>query len=76
MLKSNCFDVANMINDKNIKIISKLTKGNYRNANKLMFSLFSLYAWFEEHHPRKINYNALKPKYIEMAAIHTGLIRA
>ncbi|HEX5711560.1 MAG TPA: ATP-binding protein [Sulfuricurvum sp.] len=76
LLKANCFDVANMINDKNIKIISKLTKGNYRDANKLMFSLFSLYGWFEEHHPSKINYNALKPKWIEMAAIHTGLIRA
>jgi Cdc6-like AAA superfamily ATPase len=75
LLKSNCFDVANMINDKNIKLINKLTKGNYRDANKLMFALFSLYSWFEEYHPNKINYNSLKLKYIEMAAIHTGLIR-
>ncbi|MDP1784468.1 MAG: ATP-binding protein [Sulfuricurvum sp.] len=76
LLKSNCFDVANMVNDKNIKLITKLTKGNYREANKLMFALFSLYAWYEEHHPSKIKYNTLNTKWIEMAAIHTGLIRA
>ncbi|MDD2828912.1 MAG: ATP-binding protein [Sulfuricurvum sp.] len=76
LLKSNCFDVANMINDKNIKLIAKLTKGNYRDANKLMFSLFSLYEWYEEHNPSKIKYNALKSQWIEMAAIHTGLIHA
>lgn len=76
LLKANCFDVANMINDKNIKLISKLTRGNYRESNKLMFALFSLYTWYEEHYPTKIKYNALNKKWIEMAAIHTGLIRA
>lgn len=76
LLKSNCFDVANMINEKNIKLISKLTRGNYRDTNKLMFALFSLYTWYEEHNPSKIKYNTLSTKYIEMAAIHTGLINA
>jgi type II secretory pathway predicted ATPase ExeA len=76
LLKANCFDVANLINEKNIKLISKLTRGNYRDANKLMFSLFSLYSWYEENNPSKIKYNALSTKFIEMAAIHTGLINA
>ena len=76
LLKANCFDVANMINEKNIKLINKLTRGNYRDTNKLMFSLFSLYSWYEEHNPTKIKYNALNTKFIEMAAIHTGLINA
>lgn len=76
LLKANCFDVANMVNDKNIQLITKLTKGNYRESNKLMFALFSLYTWYEEHYPSKIKYNALNTKWIEMAAIHTGLIRA
>lgn len=76
LLKANCFDVANMINHKNIKLISDLTQGNYREANKLMFSLFSLYSWYEENQPNKIKYNSLNTKWIEMAAIHTGLIRA
>jgi type II secretory pathway predicted ATPase ExeA len=76
LLKGNCFDVANMINDQNIQDIAKFTRGNYREANKLMFALFSLYAWLEEHQPKKVNYKALKKKYIEMAAIHTRLIHA
>lgn len=76
LLKANCFDVASMINEKNIKLINKLTRGNYRDTNKLMFSLFSLYSWYEEHNPTKIKHNALSTKFIEMAAIHTGLIHA
>lgn len=76
LLKSNCFDVANMFNDKNMKYITTLTKGNYRETNKLLFALFSLYSWYEENDPNKIKYNTLKTKWIEMAAIHTGLIRA
>lgn len=76
LLKSNCFDVANMFNDKNMKLITTLTQGNYREANKLLYALFSLYCWYEENHPTVIQYNALRPKWIEMAAIHTGLIRA
>ncbi len=76
LLKSNCFDVANMFNDKNMKLITTLTRGNYRETNKLLFSLFTLYCWYEEHRPEAIRYNAIKPKWIEMAAIHTGLLRA
>jgi Cdc6-like AAA superfamily ATPase len=76
LLKANCFDVANMFNDKNMKLITALTKGNYRETNKLLFALFSLYCWYEENQPTTIKYNSLRPKWIEMAAIHTGLIRA
>lgn len=76
LLKANCFDVANMFNDKNMKLITALTRGNYRETNKLLFSLFSLYCWYEENNPSLIQYNAIKPKWVEMAAIHTGLLRA
>lgn len=76
LLKANCFDVANMFNDKNMKLITTLTKGNYRDTNKLLYSLFTLYCWYEENQPGVIQYNSLKSKWIEMAAIHTGLIHA
>lgn len=76
LLKANCFDVANMFNDKNMKRIATLTGGNYRETNKLLYSLFSLYCWYEDNRPALIGYNAIKIKWIEMAAIHTGLIRA
>lgn len=76
LLKANCFDVANMFNDKNMNTITRLTRGNYRETHKLLFALFSLYSWYEEHHPEKIKYNAINTKWVEMAAIHTGLIHA
>lgn len=76
LLKSNCFDVANMFNDKSMKLIAKLTNGNYRETNKLLFSLFSIYSWYEENKPSKIKYNAINNKYVEMAAIQCGLIHA
>lgn len=76
LLKANCFDVANMFDDKGMKRIASLTGGNYRETNKLLYSLFSLYCWYEEHQPSTIKYNAIRPKWVEMAAIHTGLIRA
>jgi 4-hydroxy-tetrahydrodipicolinate synthase len=76
LLKANCFDVANMFNDKNIKLITHLTKGNYRDTNKLLFSLFSLYCWYEENNPNSIKYNSIRTKWVEMAAIHAGLLHA
>jgi type II secretory pathway predicted ATPase ExeA len=76
LLKANCFDVANMFNDKNMNLITTLTRGNYRDTNKLLFSLFSLYCWYEENNPSLVKYNSIKHKWIEMAAIHTGLLHA
>ena len=75
-MKSQRLKIIIQINDKNMKLIASLTRGNYRETNKLLFSLFSLYCWYEENNPTLIKYNAIKPKWIEMAAIHTGLIHA
>ena len=76
LMKSNCFDIANMFDEKNAKLIHNFTGGNYRDTNKLLFSLFNIYGWYEENQPTKINYSTISKKVIEMAAIHTGLINA
>ncbi len=76
LMRSNGFDVANMFQEKNIKLIHTLTSGNYRQVNKLLFILFSIYAWYEENQPTKINYTHVSTKIIEMAAIQTGMINA
>lgn len=76
LMKNNCFDVANMFDNKNIKRIHKITQGNYRDTNKLLYSLFSLYDWYEENQPTKINYSNISNKIVEMAAIQTGFINA
>ena len=76
LMKSNCFDIANMFDDKNVKKIFHFTNGNYRDTNKLLFALFNIYAWYEDNQPTKINYTVISKKIIEMSAIKTGLLNA
>jgi len=76
LLRSNCFDVANMFNDANVKWIHALTDGNYRDTNKLLYALFSIASWYEENQPTQLNYAAFSRKLIEMAAIETRFIHA
>ncbi|MBU0721247.1 ATP-binding protein [bacterium] len=74
LMKANCFDSANMFQNKSVNLIHKLTKGNYRDTNKLLYTLFDIYSWYDENNPSKINKNTISNKIIEMSAIHTGLI--
>ena len=76
LMRANCFDTANMFNDKNVQLIHALTGGNYRDTNKLLYTLFSIASWYEENQPSKISYTSIGNKLIEMAAIHTGFIDA
>ncbi|MDF1874588.1 ATP-binding protein [Sulfurimonas sp. SAG-AH-194-I05] len=76
LMKANCFDSANMFQTNNINLIFKLTHGNYRQTNKLLYSLFDLYINYMQNNPSKIDTNQISNKMIEMAAIHTGLINA
>jgi len=74
LMKVNCFDTANMFNSKSIKLIYKLTNGNYRNTNKLLYTIFDIYSTYVQNDISKINTNKISTKIIEMSAIHTGLI--
>ncbi len=74
LIKANCFDSANMFQNKPVNLIHKLTKGNYRDTNKLLYTLFDIYSWYNENNPAKIKENVISSKIIEMSAIHTGLI--
>ena len=77
LMKANCFDSASMFNGKNINLIYKLTNGNYRDTNKLLYTLFDIYATYETNHQLSaINTNQIANKLIEMSAIHTGLVNA
>jgi len=74
LMKANCFDSANMFHTKSVNLIYKLTSGNYRDTNKLLYALFEIYSWYDENNPMKINRTVISNKIIEMAAIHTGLV--
>jgi len=77
LMKANSFDTASMFNTKIINLIYKLTKGNYRDTNKLLYTLFDLYCVYEKNQQlHKVSTNQISPKLVEMAAIHTGLINA
>ena len=76
LLKANCFDTASMFSPSSINLIHKLTDGNYRDSNKLIYTMFDIYSYYSENNPKEINTNQISNKIIEMAAIHTGLINA
>jgi 4-hydroxy-tetrahydrodipicolinate synthase len=76
IMKVNCFDIANMFNDKTAKKIYDYTQGNYRETNKLLYTLFEIYSWYEQNQPDKIGKNSISIKFLEMAAIQTGFINA
>jgi type II secretory pathway predicted ATPase ExeA len=76
LMKANCFDSANMFSQKPVNLIYKLTKGNYRDTNKLLYTLFDIYSWYSENNPSDLKTNVISKKIVEMSAIHTGLINA
>ena len=77
LMKANCFDTANMFTQKSVSKIHQLTNGNYRDTNKLIYTLFDIYATYEENQRlSSLKTDQIPIKLIEMSAIHTGLINA
>ncbi len=77
LMKANCFDSANMFTNKSVNRIHKITNGNYRDTNKLLYTLFDLYSLYEKSSRlSNIRTDQVPNKLIEMSAIHTGLIDA
>ncbi|MBD3789780.1 MAG: ATP-binding protein [Campylobacterales bacterium] len=74
LLKKNLFEIANSIKEKDMKMIHKFTKGNYRECNKLLFTIFEICEYYDENEPTKINYTHLPQRIIEMAALKLGYI--
>ncbi|WP_457746153.1 AAA family ATPase [Sulfurimonas sp.] len=77
LMKANCFDTANMFSNKSVNKIYKLTHGNYRDTNKILYSAFDIYNEYEKNNQLyAMKTHQMSHKVIEMAAIHTGLINA
>ncbi len=74
LLKKNLFEIANAIKDNDMKFIHKVTKGNFRECNKLMFTIFEISEYYDENEPGKISYETMPKKIIEMAALKLGYI--
>jgi 4-hydroxy-tetrahydrodipicolinate synthase len=77
LMKANCFDSANIFTQKSVNKVYSLTRGNYRETNKLLYTLFDIYASYERNNQLfDVKTDQVSHKLIEMAAIHTGLINA
>lgn len=75
LINNNCNEALRMFKQRDFNTIFKLTQGNLRNTNKLLYTLFDIYEWFEQYKPSQINYAKLSRKVVEMSAIKQGYIR-
>jgi len=57
-----------------MKLIHKFTKGNYRECNKLLFTIFEICEYYDKNEPSKVNYAKISDKIIEMSALKLGYI--
>jgi len=76
LLKKNLYEIANSLKDKEIKLIYNFTNGNFRECNKMMYSIFEICEYYDLNEPNKINYSKLSKKVVEMAALKLGYINA
>jgi len=74
LLKKNLFEIANSIKEKDMKLIHAFTKGNFRECNKLIFTIFEICEYYDKNEPSKINYDNIPQRIIEMAALKLGYI--
>jgi len=74
LLKKNLFEIANSIKEKDMKLIHTFTKGNFRECNKLIFTIFEICEYYDKNEPSKINYEHIPQRIIEMAALKLGYI--
>lgn len=72
----NLYHILQMFQPKNFQLIYKLTDGNLRQVNKLIYKVFDICDYLETHRPNKLNHKVIENKIIEMAAISLGLIDA
>jgi len=76
MIQKGFVEIANSIKKKNIKFIYKHTKGNFRETNKYLYTIFDIYEQYEINKPKKVSNKKFSKKILEMAAIRLGYINA
>ncbi|CAA6809050.1 MAG: MSHA biogenesis protein MshM [uncultured Sulfurovum sp.] len=74
MIKKGFIDVSNNIKKRDIKYIHAQTKGNFRETNKYLYTVFDIYEYYERNEPEKIADKKFSKKILEMAAIRLGYI--
>ena len=74
LLQENEYEMANQIRDKHVKFIYRCTQGNYRETNKMLYTLYEIYEYYDRHNPSMIDHRSLSKKILEMTALKLGYI--
>jgi type II secretory pathway predicted ATPase ExeA len=74
LIQKGFVEVSNMITKKDVKFIHNFTKGNFRETNKFLYTVFNIYEYYDLFKPEKINTQRISKKILEMAAIKIGYI--
>ncbi len=74
LLQGDQFEIANQIRDKHVKFIYRCTKGNYRETNKMLYTLYEIYEYYDQNNPSAIDHRKLSKKILEMTAIKLGYL--
>lgn len=76
MITKGFVEISNRIKPSDVKYIYAHTKGNFRETNKYLYTIFDIYDFYEKNEPDKIANNKFSKKIVEMAAIRLGYIHA
>ena len=74
LLQGNEFKLANQLKERYIRFIYRCTGGNYRETNKMMYTLYELYEYYDQNKPAAIDRRKLAKKMLEMTAIKLGYL--
>jgi len=74
LLQEGLTEIANQFGDRHFKLIYRVTGGNMRECNKLLYTTFEIAEYYDRHNPTKLDYSRFPIRILEMAAIKTGMI--
>lgn len=74
MIQKGFGDIVSMIKTKDMQYIHNHTKGNFRETNKYLYTIFDIYEYYDVNQPRKISEKKISKKILEMAALRLGYL--
>ena len=74
LLHHGLTEIANQLKAPHFKRIHDYTEGNFRECNKLLYTVFEIYEYYDRQQPQKIDYSRFSTKILEMAAIKIGML--
>jgi len=66
-VQNNFYQVNSLFRKSNYKLIYKITNGNLREINRLMYKTFDVLDFFYKNHPQKLSKDKIDNKYIKIA---------